>query len=137
MVSFLPNADRLRRDLSDLSQETRLRWVDVTAPADGCTFALCDPVCVSGAAPDEGKVNPLVISAAFSNTLSAEKYARIKRRFFRLHFQYLCAFDKPGDYDYFAITAGPMSLAKRYEARTPSPSRIETPVNKYTSRRVS
>ena len=44
-------------------------------------------------------------------------------RWFRLHFQYLCAFDRPGDYDYFAITAGPVPLARRFAHRRHSPGR--------------
>lgn len=52
---------------------------------------------------------------------------------FRLHFQYLCAFDHPGDYDYFRITAGPRTLRHRFADRAPSRSRIERPVSKYTS----
>lgn len=134
MVSFLPRADRLRADLHDLCQWDQITWVDVTAPGDGCAFALCDPVAVTGVAPEQGKRWPLVFSAAFTRTLSPEKWNAIKRRFFRLHFQYLCAFDRPGDYDYFLITAGPLALATRYAARMPSKSRIETPASRYTSR---
>lgn len=133
MVSFLPKADRLRRDLFFLCQRDEVTWVDVTAPGDGCAFALCDPVSVTGVAPDGGKRWPLVVSAAFTQTLSEERWAELRWRFFRLHFQYLCAFDRPGDYDYFRITAGPMTLAERYEDRKPSSSRIEKPVNKFTS----
>ena len=132
MVSFLPKAQRLRADLHYLSARKELTWVDVTAPGDGCAFALCDPVAVTGVAP-EGKLWPLVVSAAFSQTLSPEKQAELKRRYFRLHFQYLCAFDRPGDYDYFRITAGPQTLAERYRHRPPSKSRIERPVNRYTT----
>jgi pimeloyl-ACP methyl ester carboxylesterase len=132
MVSFLPDADRLRRDLHDLSRADSIAWVDVTAPGDGCAFALCDPVSVSGVAP-EGKRWPLVISAAFTQTLSPERWRALRWRFFRLHFQYLCAFDRPKDYDYFQITAGPMSLASRFEGRPPSKSRIDTGVSPYTS----
>ncbi|OWU83728.1 hypothetical protein ATO6_17905 [Oceanicola sp. 22II-s10i] len=132
MVSFLPRADRLRADLRYLSQRTELTWIDVTAPGDGCAFALCDPVAVSGVAP-EGKRWPLVVSAAFTQTLSPERWKELRWRFFRLHFQYLCAFDRPGDYDYFRITAGPLTLADRYEGRVPSKSRIEAAVSKYTS----
>ena len=132
MVSFLPEAHRLRRDLHDLSQSDQLFWLDVTAPGDGCAFALCDPVAVSGVAPARGKRGPLVISAAFSQTLSPERWARLRWRFFRLHFQYLCAFDRPGDYDYFRITAGPRTLAARFADRGPSKSRIETPTSTYT-----
>ena len=46
MVSFLPRAERLRGDLRYLSTREELAWVDVTAPGDGCAFALCDPVAV-------------------------------------------------------------------------------------------
>jgi hypothetical protein len=132
MVSFLPAAQRLRADLAYLSASKALTWVDVTAPGDGCAFALCDPVAVSGVAP-AGKRWPLVFSAAFTQTLSPGRWKQLRWRFFRLHFQYLCAFDRPGDYDYFQITAGPVTLGARYKGRAASRSRIETPVNKFTS----
>jgi hypothetical protein len=131
MVSFLPDAKRLRMDLNYLAQQKEVFWLDVTAPGDGCAFALCDPVSVSGVAPN-GKHWPIVISAAFTQTLSAERWKELRWRFFRLHFQYLCAFDRPGDYDYFQITAGPQSLKQRFKGRAPSKSRIEAAVNKYT-----
>ncbi len=131
MVSFLPKAGRLRADLAFLSVQDRITWVDVTAPGDGCAFALCDPVAVSGVAPS-GKRWPLVISAAFSQTLAPETWKAMRWRLFELHFQYLNAFDRPGDYDYFAITVGPVSLATRFAGRAPSASRIELAVNRYT-----
>ncbi len=132
MVSFLPRAHRLRADLAYLSARPEIAWVDVTAPGDGCAFALCDPVAVSGVAPPD-KRWPLVISAAFTQTLSPARWKALRWRFFRLHFQYLCAFDRPGDYDYFRITAGPLTLGERYAGRAPSRSRIERAVSKYTS----
>jgi hypothetical protein len=135
MVSFLPDADQLRGDLQYLSARDELAWVDVSAPGDGCAFALCDPVTVSGVAPKDKKW-PLVFSAAFSQTLSSERWKKLKRRYFRLHFQYLCAFDRPKDYDYFRITAGPKTLAARYDGRPPSKSRINVAVSKYTSVRT-
>ncbi len=132
MVSFLPKADRLRADLHFLSQRDELAWVDVTAPGDGCAFALCDPVKVTGVEPKDQK-GPLVISAAFTQTLKPETWEKLRWRFFRLHFQYLCAFDNPGDYDYFQITAGPRTLGDRYAGRKPSKSRIDVPASRYTS----
>jgi hypothetical protein len=136
MVSFLPKAGRLRGDLAYLSVREELTWVDVSAPGDGCSFALCDPVAVSGVAP-EGQRWPLVISAAFSQTLSPERWQALRRRYFRLHFQYLCAFDNlaggPGDYDYFRITAGPQTLAERFGGRKPSASRITTALSPHRS----
>ena len=96
MVSFLSDSYRLRADLAYLCCREDITWVDVTAPGDGCAFALCDPVSVTGVALDEGKKWPLVVSAAFTQTLSAERWKELRWRFFRLHFQYLCAFDRPG-----------------------------------------
>lgn len=132
MVSFLPKADRLRADLRYLCTRDELTWIDVTAPGDGCAFALCDPVAVSGVAP-EGQKWPLVMSAAFTQTLSPERWKTLRWKFFRLHFQYLCAFDRVRDYDYFRITAGAMTLAERFEGRAPSKSRIDVPASKFTS----
>jgi len=132
MVSFLRDAHRLRADLRFLSQCEGLTWVDVTAPGDGCAFALCDPVAVSGVAPED-KRWPLVFSAAFTQSLTPARWKELRWRFFRLHFQYLCAFDALKDYDYFQITGGPHSLAERYAGRPASRSRIVKPVNKFTS----
>lgn len=132
MVSFLPKARRLRGDLAFLATQEVITWVDVTAPGDGCCFALCDPVAVSGVTPP-GKLWPLVMSAAFTQSLSAPRWKALRWRFFRLHFQYLCAFDQPRDYDYFQITAGPVLLADRYRDRPQSKSRIDIAVSKYTS----
>ena len=133
MQSFLPEATRLRADLHLLSGSDALTWVDVSAPGDGCCYALCDPVAVSGAAAEPRRW-PLVLSAAFSQTLKPETWRRLRRRYFRLHFQYLCAFDNPGHYDYFRITAGPMTLAERYAGMRPSPSRKETVLSPHTHR---
>lgn len=132
MVSFLPKAGRLRAALKWLGSCKDIDWVDVTAPGDGCAFALCDPVAVSGvSAADQHQ--PLILSAAFTQTLSPERLHALRRRYFRLHFQYLCAFDRPGDYDYFRITAGPITLASRFAHRHHSRSRLATPVNRFTS----
>ncbi|MEH6786565.1 MAG: hypothetical protein V7673_04490 [Paracoccus sp. (in: a-proteobacteria)] len=129
MVSLLPRADRLRADLALLSESPAIFWLDVSAPGDACCFGLCDPVAVSGVAgPDQRW--PLVISAAFSRTLLPGTRRRLRGRWFRLHFQYLHAFDRPDGYDYFAITAGPLTLAQRYGGRGHSPGRIAKPVGR-------
>ena len=127
MISYLPKARRLRRNLHALGKSRRIYWVDVTAPGDGGCFALCDPVAVSGVG-----AGPKILSAAFSKTLSPERFARQKRAFFKQHFQYLHAFDRPGIYDYFAITAGPLTLEGRFGAQPSSPSRRSRCYSKYT-----
>ena len=81
MVSFLPAATELRSDLKQLGNSDAVTWVDVTAPGDGCSFALCDPVAVSGQG-DGTQNGPLVLSAAFIQTLSDARLRALLRRFF-------------------------------------------------------
>jgi hypothetical protein len=124
MVSFLPGAQDLRRALNLCARDQRLTWIDVSAPGDGACFALCDPVAVSGAAPPEMDWHwPRVLSAAYSESLSPEVLRRTKWRFFRRHIQYICAFDRPKGYDYFAITGGPLTLWERFSSRRSSMAR--------------
>ncbi|MEJ6394966.1 hypothetical protein V8J82_17010 [Gymnodinialimonas sp. 2305UL16-5] len=135
MLSFLPEAGRLRADLAAVSVSHRVDWVDISAPGDGCAFALCDPVSVTGLA-GPAKRGPLVLSASFTQTLTAQTRDALKYRLFETHFQYLNAFDALPDrrdaYEYVRVTAGPMMLADRFATRAPSHSRIEQPVNRFT-----
>lgn len=123
VTSFLPNAWDLRRDLQLVASRKDCMWLDVSAPGDGACFALTDPVAVSGVAPNP-QHGPLVISAAFTQTLSAKTKQATKWKFFRRHIQYLCAFDYPKDYDYFLVTAGPMLLRERFNGRASTPSMV-------------
>lgn len=132
MAAFLPDARRLRGDLAAVSASPT-PWVDVTAPGDACSFGLCDPVATCGAEP-EARNGPLVLSAAFTQTLSPARLRALRHRWFRLHFQYLCAFDHPEGYDYFAITAGPLTLAERFAGRHHSPGRITRAVAPFQDR---
>ena len=50
---------------------------------------------------------------------------------FKLHFQYLCAFDETHHYDYFAITAGPITLRNRFCNRKPSKQVQKIAYNRY------
>ena len=77
MVSFLPAATELRSDLKQLGNSDAVTWVDVTAPGDGCSFALCDPVAVSGQG-DGTQNGPLVLSAAFTQTLSNARWRALR-----------------------------------------------------------
>ena len=82
MVSFLPEAKVLRGDLAYLSATDALFWLDVTAPGDGCAFALCDPAGVTGVAP-AAQTGPLVISAAFTQSLRPETWKALRWRFLK------------------------------------------------------
>lgn len=118
ILSFLPNAQRFRDELACVAQASAIDWVDFTAPTDGACFALIDPVAATGIArPDGAEPRPKLLSARYVTLFTPKTYAAMKYDWYRHHFQYLMAGEKAGDYDYFAITAGPQSLGERYRAK--------------------
>lgn len=127
MLSFLRGADELRADLARVADDARVFWLDVTAMGDGACFALTDPVASCRARGRVGE-SPVVLSAAFSETMDPGEIRRYRWRFMRLHFQYLCAFRRPGAFDYFQITGGARSLRARFRGRRSSPSLLAEPV---------
>ena len=114
LLSSLPSAQPFRNELDRLARDPALAWVDFTSPPDGCCFALTDPITAAGLAPAPRPDHPRLLSPRFAALFSPAAYAEIKRDRFRLHFQYLMASELTGDYDYTAITAGPLTLGERF-----------------------
>ena len=117
MLACLPQAHAFRQDLQLLAGAQGFDWLDFTAPPDGCCFALVDPLAACGLdgvarLPDR----PKLLSPKFAGMFDAADYRILRGDKFRIHFQYLMASDKPVAYDYFAITAGAMTLAGRFSS---------------------
>ena len=121
MMSFLPNAHELRRDLKEISGNSRITWIDISSTYDGASFALCEPLAVTGLA-HEAQIWPRMIAVNFTKSLSKEQIAHQKYRFYERHFQFLKAFERPQHYDYFQITGGGLTLYERYQSKKESPS---------------
>lgn len=118
IVSLLPQAQQFRDVLLTLAQAEKLDWIDFTAPTDGACFALVDPITVSGISQvNSNEPKPKLLSPRFAKIFSPESYAKIRHDWYRNHFQYLMASEKAGEYDYFAITAGHLTLAERYRSQ--------------------
>lgn len=112
----LPDGARQRAEYKSVAQSPNLVWIDVSALSDAVCYGLCDPLAEPGGAlpSTERRAGPKVISAAFKDTMAPESFAAIRGNHFRRHFQYLYVFEKPRAFDYFRITAGPISLAARF-----------------------
>ena len=119
MVSLLPKAEQFRRELQLVAGDNGVDWIDLTAPRDGACFALVDPVAASGLQPQGAihEAKPKLLSVPISDLFSPQTWKKtLHRRWLRIHFQYFMAYEKPTPYDYFAITAGPLTLADRYRS---------------------
>jgi pimeloyl-ACP methyl ester carboxylesterase len=114
LLATLPKAERFRDDVRCLAGAKDINWVDFSAPPDGCCFALINPSLACG---DDAAVvtdQPKLLSPKFADMFDANDYAAIRRDRFRCHFQYLMASKKAVLFDYFAITAGALTLGDRF-----------------------
>ena len=116
LLGTLPPAVSFRKELMELARMPGLDWIDFSAPSDGCCFALVDPLDACGAEVQERMSDrPKLLSPKFQHMFDAPAYRSMRRDRFRTHFQYLMAAQKPVKYDYFAITAGDLTLAERFK----------------------
>ena len=115
LVSLLPGSKQLRADLKTVATAPGVRWLDFSARRDGASVTLVDPLKVSGISrPKNGPVRPQQFPVRIVKMFPPDVYAVIKKDIFRIHFQYIMAGELLTDYDFFAITAGPLSLAQRF-----------------------
>lgn len=118
LLSNLPAARRFRDELAVLAAQPGLCWADFSDPMDSYSFGGVDPVRAAGLeSPRAG--HPLVLSPDFARLFQSERFRGRHQGAHEIHQQYLNA-SMPGDaYDFFAMTAGPLTL----EQRLATPSR--------------
>ena len=112
LLGLMAGADAFRADLDALGRAPRVRWVDFSSVTDWGSFALVDPLSLC-LGDDDRPYAPRMASPRFHLMFERERYERIVRDKARMHLQYLMAGERPVLYDYFSITAGPLSLADR------------------------
>ena len=118
MLAWWPQAQWFREELECVAMRPGLVWIDFTIAQDGACFALHDPVESSGIAHPPGvEPKPKLLSAKLFDLFSPETFQSVRRNWYKVHFQYLMAGERLGEYDYFAITAGPLTLPERYSHR--------------------
>jgi hypothetical protein len=119
MLGLLPGARTIRSELKRIAHAKRLFWADISAPSDGCCWAMLDPYTSNGVepAPDGDGSQFLAVNPLFHELFAEQSYSDLKKNAFQLHFQYLKASPSIGDYDYFEISAGKLSLKDRFARR--------------------
>jgi hypothetical protein len=118
MMGWQPEAEWFRQAVKRIVDEPRLDWLDFTVAQDGATFALQDPAKLLGLRPETREDDkPKLLSTKLFDLFTPETFKQVHRDWRRVHFHYLMASERAADYDYFAITAGPQTLAQRYAHR--------------------
>ncbi len=115
IIGFLPVSEDFRGRLRQLAVEPSVDWVDVQSRKDVMNFYPFDPVAGHGIDAGPARRNPVVIPVRFRDIIRPENYNRFRWRFFRVHFQFVMANERPHAYDYFMIACGPLALADRVQ----------------------
>ena len=97
---------------------SRLAWIDVQCLTDVINFYKCNPVADMGLEPRVKREPidlpfPLTVTVRIKEMLEPATYKRIKRNFFRVHYQYIFGNTRRYFYDFFLICCGPQPLAER------------------------
>ena len=99
-----------REEMKALVEAAWIDWMDVTAPSDpGCAAALHP---LLGLELGEPAGRPHRRSPRYGDIVSPETLRRLKKTPLDFHFQYIMAGERPGEYDFFALTAGPEPVTR-------------------------
>jgi pimeloyl-ACP methyl ester carboxylesterase len=120
-VALHPAAQRMRDIVGRLAVEPSVAWIDCQSRKDVMNFLHFDPVGGIGVNVGAERCNPLIWPVRFRDMVSPEYYRRFRWNFFRLHYQYIMAGDRPSPYDYVSLIAGPTAVAEEAQCHQESP----------------
>lgn len=113
IVGFHKGAREFRGNLRLLATDPSIDWIDCQSRKDVMNFYPFDPVTGHGIDVGSAKRNPTIVPVRFREIVRADHYNRFRWKFFRVHFQFVMANDRPHAYDFFMIVCGPVPLRER------------------------
>lgn len=111
-VALHPAAQRMRAIVGKLAVARDLAWIDCQSRKDVMCFSNFDPVDGIGVDAGADRCNPRSWRITFRDMIAPRQYNRFRRNFFRMHYQYIMAGDRPAPYDYVLLVGGPMPVAR-------------------------
>lgn len=113
IVGFHKAAAGFRDNLRRLATEPSVDWIDCQSRKDVMNFYPFDPISGHGIDIGGAKLNPTIVPVRFREIIRPEHYNRFRWKFFRVHFQFVMANERPHAYDFFMIVCGPVPLRER------------------------
>jgi hypothetical protein len=114
IVGFHKAAVGFREHLRLLAVEPSIDWIDCQSRKDVMNFFPFDPVTGHDIDAGSGKRNPTIVPVRFREIIRPEHYNRFRWKFFRVHFQFVMANERPHPYDFYMIVCGPVPLKERF-----------------------
>jgi hypothetical protein len=113
IVGFHAASRDFRDHLRQLAIEPSIDWIDCQSRKDVMNFYPFDPVAGHGIDVGADRRNPTIVPVRFREIIRPEHYNRFRWKFFRVHFQFVMANERPHAYDFFMIVCGPVPLKDR------------------------
>ncbi len=113
IVGFHRASPQFRAHLRRLACEPSIDWIDCQARKDVMNFFQFDPIAGHGIELGEDRRNPLIVPVRFREMILPEHYNLFRWQFFRVHFQFVMANERPHAFDFFMIACGPVPLRER------------------------
>ena len=113
IVGFHAVSKDFRDHLRMLAVEPSIDWIDCQSRKDVMNFYPFDPIKGHDIDVGEARRNPKIVSVRFRDIISPEHYNLFRWKFFRVHFQFVMANERPHAYDFFMIACGPIPLSAR------------------------
>jgi hypothetical protein len=113
IVGFHAASKDFRDHLRQLAIEPSIDWIDCQSRKDVMNFYPFDPIAGHGIDVGDLRRNPKIVPVRFRDIISPEHYNLFRWKFFRVHFQFVMANERPHAYDFFMIVCGPVPLTER------------------------
>jgi pimeloyl-ACP methyl ester carboxylesterase len=113
IVGFHKVSQDFRDHLRQLAVEPSIDWIDCQARKDVMNFFHLDPITSHGIEVGALRRNPTIVAVRFREIIKPEHYYLFRWKFFRVHFQFVMANERPHAYDFFMIVCGPIPLTER------------------------
>ena len=113
IVGFHAVSQDFRDHLRLLAIEPSIDWIDCQSRKDVMNFYPFDPIAGHGIDVGASRRNPTIVPVRFREIIKPEHYNLFRWKFFRVHFQFVMANERPHAYDFFMIVCGPIPLSER------------------------
>jgi pimeloyl-ACP methyl ester carboxylesterase len=113
IVGFHAVSQEFRNHLRLLAIEPSIDWIDCQSRKDVMNFYPFDPIAGHGIYLGASRRNPTIVPVRFREIIKPEHYNLFRWKFFRVHFQFVMANERPHAYDFFMIVCGPIALSER------------------------
>ena len=114
-AGYHPAAKNFRDGVQRLVDDGKLEWVEIQCLTDVINLYKTDPVAEMRLRREPGRAFPMIRQVRIMDMIHQETSKRIKRNFFRVHYQYIFGNTKPYWFDFFQVCCGPTPLLERAE----------------------